>query len=409
MTRHSAPSAESEIKPASLVELLRWRADSLPERTAYCFLADGEAEESRITYAELQSRAQAIAAQLQRAGAEGERALLVYAAGLDYVAAFFGCLYAGVVAVPAFPPRLNRNAQRLEAMAEDAGASFALTVSTLSQRLEATTAQLPRLARLRWLSTDTVSETLADEWREPRLNGESLAYLQYTSGSTSTPKGVMITHANVLANSEYIRRGFAHTPESVALTWLPHFHDMGLVDGIIQPLYSGFKAILMSPASFLQRPLRWLEAVTSHRVTHTGGPNFAYDLCVRRTNPEQRAALDLSSWSVAYNGAEPVRQETLRRFAEAFDLCGFRPSAFYPAYGLAEATLKVTGGRRGEGARVCAVDAAELERRRPVGHLGVGGSLGRPADGVRVRTAPRLRRRIRDGASPWRHAAGHGP
>ena len=198
------------------------------------------------------------------------------------------------------------------------------------------------------------------------MSTDSLAYLQYTSGSTATPKGVMVTHGNVLHNSASIHQGFAHTPDSRALTWLPHFHDMGLIDGIIQPLYGGFPGILMSPVSFLQQPLRWLEAITRFQITHTGGPNFAYDLCVRRVNTEQRARLDLRSWRVAYNGAEPVRFETLQRFANEFRECGFRWEAFYPAYGLAEATLKVTGGSSAEPPVTCTVRSDALEQHRVV-------------------------------------------
>ncbi|HEY4426357.1 MAG TPA: amino acid adenylation domain-containing protein, partial [Pyrinomonadaceae bacterium] len=333
-----------DITVLSLVELLQQRAASAPDRVAYRFLGDGETGESRITYGELDLRARAIAAALQAMGARGERALLLYPAGLNYIEAFFGCLYAGVIAVPSPLPR--RNAQRLEAIVMDSGATIALTNAALLTQI---------VTPLRLLATDTME---GGTYREPELSPDSLAYLQYTSGSTSTPKGVMVTHGNVLHNSASIHQGFAHTPDSRALTWLPHFHDMGLIDGIIQPLYGGFPGILMSPASFLQQPLRWLEAITRFQITHTGGPNFAYDLCVRRVNREQRAGLDLHSWRVAYNGAEPVRFETLQRFANEFRECGFRQEAFYPAYGLAEATLKVSGGS----AITCTVRSSALEQ-----------------------------------------------
>src|SRR5215217_7383190 len=336
----------------SLVELLQQRAASAPEGVAYRFLADGETEESRITYAELDQRARAIAAALQDIGAPRERALLLYPAGLTFIEAFFGCLYAGVIPVPSPLPR--RNAQRLQAIVTDSGATIALTNAALLTKID---------TPLRLLATDTID---GGTYREPELSPDSLAYLQYTSGSTSTPKGVMVTHGNVLHNSASIHQGFTHTPDSRALTWLPHFHDMGLIDGIIQPLYGGFPGILMSPVSFLQQPLRWLEAITRFEITHTGGPNFAYDLCVRRVNKEQRARLDLHSWRVAYNGAEPVRFETLQRFANEFRECGFRWEAFYPAYGLAEATLKVTGGSSAEPPVVCTVRTDALEQHRVV-------------------------------------------
>src|SRR6185369_4081882 len=339
------------ITVLSLVELLQQRAAFAPEGVAYRFLGDGETGESRVTYGELDLRAREIGAALQDMGARGERALLLFPAGLNYIEAFFGCLYAGAIAVPAPLPR--RNAQRLEAIVTDSAATIALTNTALLTKIA---------APLRLLATDTIDGSQAGTYLEPELSTESLAYLQYTSGSTSTPKGVMVTHGNVLHNSASIHQGFAHTPDSRALTWLPHFHDMGLIDGIIQPLYGGFPGILMSPVSFLQQPWRWLEAITRFEITHTGGPNFAYDLCVRRVNREQRARLDLHSWRVAYNGAEPVRFETLQRFANEFGECGFRREAFYPAYGLAEATLKVTGGS----AITCTVRSDALEKHRVV-------------------------------------------
>ncbi|HEV2707212.1 MAG TPA: amino acid adenylation domain-containing protein [Pyrinomonadaceae bacterium] len=354
------------IKPRTLVGLLRLRGHAASERVAYCFLSEGETQGESITYGELDRRAQSIAAVLQSMRAEGERALLLYPPGLDYIAAFWGCLYARVIAVPAYPPHANRR-QRLESIAADAQAALALTTSRILERASVRPARKDGLDGLRWLATDRVALDEHEQWREPEsLDEEGLAYLQYTSGSTSAPKGVMVTHANVLHNSAYIHYGFAHTPESVALSWLPHFHDMGLLDGIIQPLYGGFPGLLMSPAAFLQRPLSWLENISRYRVTHSGGPNFAYDLCVRRISPEQRATLDVSSWRVAYNGAEPVRRETLERFAEAFAPCGFRWHSFYPAYGLAEATLKVSGGHPESAPVIYQVQGGALAENRIV-------------------------------------------
>jgi amino acid adenylation domain-containing protein len=315
----------------------------------------------------LERRAKAICAVLQGYGAEGERALLLYPPGLDYIAAFFGCLYARMIAVPAYPPHQNRNPGSLRVMAADAQASFALTTSPVLSKINLHSTQAAGLDRLRWLTTETIAEGLAEEWRESKAsNSHDIAYLQYTSGSTTAPKGIMISHANVLYNSAYIQKGFEHTRESLSLSWLPHYHDMGLIDGIIQPLYSGFPCILMSPAAFLQRPLRWLQAISRYGVTHSGGPNSAYDLCVRRVSAEQRETLDLSSWSVAYNGAEPIRHETLERFLRFFEPCGFRRNSFYPAYGLAEATLKVSGGRKDDPPVTCTVQKQALEQHRVV-------------------------------------------
>ena len=340
---------------STLIDLLLFRSLNEPTLTAYRFLVD-DGETASITYGELDLRARSIAALLQSRGLDRERVLLAHPPGLDFIAAFFGCLYAGAVAVPVSLPQTKRGFERFEAIASDAQAAGVLTTRQVLSRFE----------RFDWLTSDDLSDDDAAHWREPVFDDKALAYLQYTSGSTSTPKGVMVTHANVLENSAYIQHGFAHGPGSVSLSWLPHFHDMGLVDGILQPVFSGFTGLLMSPAALLQNPARWLQAISRYRVTHSGGPNFAYDLCVRRIDESQRASLDLSSWKVAYNGAEPVRHETLERFVEGFAPCGFRREAFYPAYGLAEATLKVTGGVRDVGPVYCAVNAPALEQHRVI-------------------------------------------
>ena len=350
--------------PSTLIDLLDRRAQCGPDELAYTFLADGTGTELNLSYGELDRLVKAVAAVLQRLEAAGERALLLYPPGLDYIVAFWGCLYADVIAVPAYPPRLNRNLLRLQAIAEDAGATLALTTSQVLRKIDSLLAQAANLKALNWQATDDLTPELAHQWRPAKANGDSLAYLQYTSGSTSAPKGVMVSHNNVLSNSAAIAHGFEHSSQSISLSWLPHFHDMGLVDGIIQPLYSGFRGFLMSPVSFLQSPSRWLKAISKYQVTHSGGPNFAYDLCVRRTGVEERATLDLSSWSVAYNGAEPVRRETLERFSAAFGPYGFRRCAFYPAYGLAEATLKVSGHRKLLPPIYCTVQAEALEHHQ---------------------------------------------
>ncbi|GAB4192333.1 MAG: hypothetical protein OHK0022_06440 [Roseiflexaceae bacterium] len=332
----------------TLLELLRERVFKTPEQLAYTFLLDGEHEEQRFSYAELDRQARIIGALLATVTRPGERALLLYPPGLDYIAAFFGCLYAGVIAVPAYPPnpaRLERTLPRLQAIVQDAQPALALTTDSIKQLVEFGLSGVPDFARLAWHATDTLPADLAGTWRTPPITAESLAFLQYTSGSTATPKGVMLSHANLLHNSALIAHAFGHSTTSQGVIWLPPYHDMGLIGGIIQPLYAGFPVTLMSPVHFLQRPLRWLEAVSRYGATTSGGPNFAYDLCVQKTTPEQRAALDLSRWRVAFNGAEPIRAETMQRFAEAFAPAGFRPQAFYPCYGLAEATLIVSGGQ----------------------------------------------------------------
>ena len=332
-------------QPKTLVDLLRQRALSRSDFAAYTFLANGLHEEANLSFNELDRRARAIAATLQQRLAPGERVLLLLPPGLDYVAAFFGCLYAGVVAVPAYPARANSNLLRVESIVADADASLALTANTIVSHIKPLLANHPTLRLLNWLDVEDALRADERSWRPPSINGDSLAFLQYTSGSTSTPKGVMVSHRNLLHNEEIIRSAFDQTEQSIIVGWLPLYHDMGLIGNVLQPLYAGARCILMSPMSFLQRPLQWLQAITRYRATTSGGPNFAYDLCVRKANAEDLATLNLSSWSVAFNGAEPVRQETMDRFAETFAPCGFRREAFRPCYGLAEATLLVTVAR----------------------------------------------------------------
>ncbi|MCG8585821.1 MAG: AMP-binding protein, partial [Pirellulales bacterium] len=330
--------------PPSLVELLQHRAEHQGDDRALTFLVDGESEEVHYTYRELDRRARAIGAWLSWMGMEGKRALLLYPAGLDFVAAFFGCLYAGVVAVPAYPPRRNRKLSRIQSIAADADAAIALTTQPALEIVQPVLDENPVLKKMRWIATDQLPEGMEDQWRRPDVHGDTLAFLQYTSGSTGTPKGVMLTHANLMHNSAMISYAFEDTRSATGVFWLPCYHDMGLIGGILQPLYVGQPNILMSPMAFLQRPLRWLQAISNYRATISGGPNFAYDLCVQKVTQDEIEKLDLSSWTLAFNGAEPVRAATLERFAKTFAPAGFRSQSFYPCYGMAEATLIVSGG-----------------------------------------------------------------
>lgn len=333
----------------TLVELLRCRAEERPDALAYVFLEHGEAPGPSLTYGELDARARAIGARLAELSACGERALLLYPPGLDYVAAFFGCLYAGAVAVPAYPPdpaRLGRSLPRLCAVAADASISYVLSTSAIASMATALALDAPELARARWIETDRLPEAADGSVLEYVARRDALAFLQYTSGSTASPKGVMVSHGNLLSNLEYLERAEENDADTISASWLPAYHDMGLIEGILHPLYGGYLSYLMSPAAFLEKPLRWLQVVSRCRVTNSGGPNFAYDLCVRKTTEAERSQLDLRAWRVAYNGAEPIREGTLRRFVEAFEPRGFRASAFYPVYGLAEATLLVSTGTR---------------------------------------------------------------
>ncbi|MDB9425333.1 fatty acyl-AMP ligase [Microcystis aeruginosa CS-564/01] len=367
MTIHYGDLQEPLNKFSTLVELLRYRASSQPERIAYIFLRDGEIEEARLTYGELDQKARAIAAHLQSLEAKGERGLLLYPPGLDFISAFFGCLYAGVVAIPAYPPRRNQNLLRLQAIIADSQARFTFTNAALFPSLENQWAKDSELGAMQWIVTDEIDHHLSEDWLEPTLEKNSLAFLQYTSGSTGTPKGVMVSHHNLLINSADLDGGWGHDQDSIMVTWLPTFHDMGLIYGVIQPLYKGFLCYMMSPASFMERPLRWLQALSDKQATHSAAPNFAYDLCVRKIPPEKRATLDLSHWCMALNGAEPVRAEVLKKFAEAFQVSGFKATALCPGYGLAEATLKVTAVSYDSPPYFYPVQANALEKNKIVG------------------------------------------
>jgi 8-amino-7-oxononanoate synthase len=345
----------------TIVDLLRQRAADRPHDRALTVIGGGENEELNITYAELDRQARAVGGWLLANGMAGKRVLLLYPSGLDFIAAFMGCLYGGAVAVPAYPPRKNRSVERIEGIASDADAAVALSTRDVVDRFEGLKAGAPSLQNLVWQVTAELEPHWADRWERPRIDGDTLAFLQYTSGSTGTPKGVMLTHENLLHNSLRIMQAFELTRSQASVFWLPSFHDMGLIGGILVPLYGGKFNVLMSPVAFLQKPLRWLQAISKYRATISGGPNFAYELCVRKTTPEQRAALDLSSWSLAFNGAEPVRAETIEAFSEAFAVSGFRRRAFYPCYGLAESTLMVTGGMKFEEPVVRSFDAESIE------------------------------------------------
>jgi acyl-CoA synthetase (AMP-forming)/AMP-acid ligase II/acyl carrier protein len=337
---------ETNPEQLTLVDILRWRAQHEPLREAYTFLLDGEAKQVQMTYADLDLQARRIATLLQGRVTVGERVLLLYPPGLEYVAAIFGCFYAGVVAVPAYPPRPNQHLQRIQTIVQDAKATAALTTATILTSLRRTSASETLMQDLQWIATDTSNQQQGASHREVTVSPQALALLQYTSGSTGSPKGVMLTHENLMHNAALIQEGMSLSSEDRGMVWLPPYHDMGLMAGILQALYTGYSMFLMAPATFLQQPLRWLQAISSFHITGSGGPNFAYDLCVKKATQEAIKGLDLSSWTLAFTGAEPVRAETLARFAETFAPCGFCPQAFYPCYGLAESTLFVAGGQR---------------------------------------------------------------
>jgi amino acid adenylation domain-containing protein len=360
-------SAVTNTVADNLAHLLRSRAESSPTKIAYTFLVDGERETRSLTYAELDARAATVAARLTERLTAGDRALLLYPPGLDFVEAFFGSLYAGVVAVPVFPPdpaAPHRVLPRINAVAADCAPSVILTVAAIAAQSAQAVRYAPALAGLDVLATDEFETSEPGRLSTP--GADDLAFLQYTSGSTGNPKGVVVSHGNLLANERMLDDCMRQGADSVLVSWLPAFHDMGLIGVINYTAFLGASCVLMSPQHFLQRPVRWLDALSRHRGTYAGSPNFGFELCLRRITPAERAGLDLASVEVLFNGAEPVRPDTIDRFADVFAGTGLRRSALQPCYGLAEATLVVTSSRRGDAPRSGRFDAAQLEAGRVV-------------------------------------------
>ncbi|AZD17067.1 non-ribosomal peptide synthetase [Pseudomonas chlororaphis] len=353
--------------PSTLAQALQRRAAQTPDQVALRFLAEEQDQSVVLSYRDLDLRARTIAAALQANAGLGDRAVLLFPSGPDYVAAFFACLYAGVIAVPAYPPESSRrhHQERLISIIADAEPRLLLTSSGLRDSL----AQMDELQGVdapQLLCVDTLAASLAEGWTATELRGDDIAFLQYTSGSTALPKGVQVSHGNLVANEVLIRRGFGIdlNPDDVIVSWLPLYHDMGLIGGLLQPIFSGVPCVLMSPAYFLGRPLRWLEAISEYGGTISGGPDFAYRLCSERVSESALERLDLSRWRVAYSGSEPIRLDTLERFAEKFAACGFTPNNFFASYGLAEATLFVAGGTRGQGIPALRLDEQALAQNR---------------------------------------------
>ena len=327
-----------------LLTVLSERAQRTPRARAFTFLDDGERTETPLDYATLHERAGRIAERLRTRVEPGERVVLLYPyhTGLDFIAAFFGCLYAKVIAVPAYPPDPNRLAAsgpRLRQILLDCGARIALVPSPQFAQSVQRTAVLQAAGQVTLLATDDLSGSAT--WCDPTIEASDVAFLQYTSGSTAAPRGVAIRHANIMSNLERIERILGPSSASVGVGWMPLYHDMGLIGNVLSSVYTQMHMVLMSPLHVLQRPVRWLQAVGRFGATHSGAPNFAYDMCLRRITEEQRQTLDLRTWSVAFNGAEPVRAQTVVDFAKTFGPCGFELKHFHICYGMAEYTLLI--------------------------------------------------------------------
>jgi acyl-CoA synthetase (AMP-forming)/AMP-acid ligase II/acyl carrier protein len=348
---------------ATLIDMTCEQAATRGSHPAFTFLGDGDDETERLTYAEVERNAKAIAARLVSEKLAGERVVLLFPPGLEYITAFLGCVFAGAIAVPAYPPhpaRLQRTLPRLRAIVDDAKAAAFLTTPEIGAAAGVLGDLAPELASKPWIVSRDVDASAADSWKRPDTRTESVAFIQYTSGSTGVPKGVVLTHGNLLHNQELIRTAFDNGSDLVGVGWLPLYHDMGLIGNVLNTIYVGGRIVLMSPLHFLESPVRWLRAISKFRGTVSGGPNFAFDLCARRVTEEQRETLDLSSWRVAFCGAEPIRHDTLGRFVEVFGSRGFRSEAILACYGLAESSLIVTGSLSTQGPTILAVDSARL-------------------------------------------------
>jgi len=364
-----APEKSIIANPSTIIELLTTRAHQNPDDHAYSFLIDGKKESEPLTYKELELQAKAIGATIQQSQSKGERALLLYPQGLEVIAAFCGCLYGGAIAIPVPPPesgRLKRTLPRLRAIVKDAKASLVLTTEGIFSLLENVLEDFPEFEQMRWIDTTKIDLALAQKWQDPEIDKDTLAYLQYTSGSTSTPKGVMLSHFNLLHHLGYLQKACGYDASSVTITWMPYFHDYGLVEGMMEPLYNGTPCYIMSPFAFIKHPLRWLQNVSKYRATHTQGPNFAYDLCTRRVKPKDLQGLDLSCWESAGNAAEPINPKVMARFVEIFSGCGFSWETFSPAYGLAEYTLLVSTTPKGDKPVIVNLDAIAYEQNKIV-------------------------------------------
>jgi acyl-CoA synthetase (AMP-forming)/AMP-acid ligase II len=376
LTKIEIPSYESfaaELKShQDFGAYIRSVAADVPTRRAVTHLVRGEEEGEILTYEALDRVARSLGALFQAKRAQGERAILLFDAGVNPIAAFLGCLYARVIAVPLPAPlsgKVDRYLARLESVLKDAGVKFVLTTTDIVQRLQGLVSAMPAFSDVEWITIDTLKDR-SDEWEEEAIQETDIALLQYTSGSTSVPKGVMISHGNLLKICEYNGELLEFPTKGICtVCWMPYFHDAGLIEGLLIPLYHGLSVHIMSALDFVQNPVRWLKAIHRYRASHSCGPNFAYELCVRKTTPKEREALDLSCWKRANVSAEPISSGTIQRFLDTFASCGFKPEAIAPAWGLAEATLAVTATA---GATFHVLNAADLEQNHAVYSTGRG-------------------------------------
>jgi acyl-CoA synthetase (AMP-forming)/AMP-acid ligase II len=344
----------------TIVDTLEKHAESRFHETAFTYLPDGEVEGEKRSFGELDRHARAVAHRLALFGVSGRPVLLLVPELLKFIDAFIGSCYAGAIPVAAIVPKPNRSFDTIRAISADAGVAAAIVPSRAFGYLKAA---LPENLRdVPWLYLDEIDYSV-EEPRRAAIKPDDIAFLQYTSGSTGIPKGVVVKHSQLMHNETVIMKAMGFHDRSVMVSWLPFYHDMGLIGSVLQPLHTGFHCVIIPPATFIQKPVRWLQAISKYRGTSAGAPSFAYDLCIARSKPEEIDQLDLSTWTVAYSGAEPVRADMIRRFTKVFAPAGFKASAFYPCYGLAECTLFATGIVAGSGAKILRVESEALSQK----------------------------------------------
>ncbi|MEC1158936.1 fatty acyl-AMP ligase [Cytobacillus horneckiae] len=346
----------------SLLEVLENVVQHTPQKKAFTYLSNGVFHES-TTYIQLVSEAKQIASYMQQQKLMGKRALIMFPSSISYIKTFLACLYAKVIAIPVYPPTLSKNLNRITSIMNHSSADVIFTTSKLQSYVSKINLEM---TDAKCISLDKIDLPPIDSYIQLDINGDEIAFLQYTSGSTSSPKGVMVTHNNIITNEEMIRHAFGNNQDTKILGWLPLYHDMGLIGNVLQPLYLGTSCVLMDPLDFLQKPIRWLQAISEHKAEVSGGPNFAYELCIKKIKEQEIESLDLSSWEVAFNGAEPIRSDTLIDFAKKFKPAGFNMKSFYPCYGMAEATLLITGGDRKKEPIIKRFDLEKLKENKAV-------------------------------------------
>jgi acyl-CoA synthetase (AMP-forming)/AMP-acid ligase II/acyl carrier protein len=328
----------------NFIDLLQLRAKNQPDDIAFVFLNDGENEEGNISFKQMHEKAKVIAATLQKTCKKGDRAVLLFPNGIEFIVTVFGCLYAGVIAVPAYPPRRNKQNNRFKSIVENSECAFIITNENIYANIRKNFADEDFFTKPEYLVFENLDDQIASQWSKPFIDPEDLATLQYTSGSTGKPKGVMVSHRNIIYNSEVIKQAYGHTEKLIGVNWLPNFHDMGLFGTLFQIIYNGCINYIIPPAAFIRKPFNWLNAISKYKATTAGGPNFAFDYCIEKISDEERDQLDLSSLQVLFSGAEPVKKETIINFEKAFKQSNFSTKQTYPCYGLSESVLMVTGG-----------------------------------------------------------------